>query len=99
MDARDALWMPFTANRAFKKDPKIITHASGMILRDEHGRELIDAAAGLWCVNAGHGRKPIAEAVSRQIETLDYSCGFQLGTPGAFALAEKIKTMLPKGFG
>jgi beta-alanine--pyruvate transaminase len=99
MDARDALWMPFTANRAFKKDPKIITGASGMILRDEHGHELIDAAAGLWCVNAGHGRKQIAEAVAHQIETLDYSCGFQLGTPGAFALAEKIKALLPKGFG
>jgi beta-alanine--pyruvate transaminase len=98
MDARDALWMPFTANRAFKKDPKVVAEAKGMILKDESGNELIDASAGLWCVNAGHGRKQIAEAVAKQIETLDYSSGFQLGTPGAFKVAEKIKDLLPEGF-
>ena len=99
MDARDALWMPFTANRAFKKDPKVVAKAKGMILVDEGGHELLDGSAGLWCVNAGHGRKQIAEAVANQIETLDYSSGFQLGTPGAFKVAEKIKALLPQGFG
>ena len=99
MDARDALWMPFTANRAFKKDPKVVAKAKGMTLVDESGHELIDGSAGLWCVNAGHGRKQIAEAVAKQIETLDYSSGFQLGTPGAFEVAEKIKALLPTGFG
>ncbi len=95
----DALWLPFTSIRAFEKSPRIIGHAEGMYFRDKDGKALLDAASGLWCVNAGHGRKEIAEAVSRQLLDLDYAPGFGFSHEGAYAAAEAIKALLPKGFG
>jgi beta-alanine--pyruvate transaminase len=82
-------WMPFTANRQFKSEPRIITAAEGMYYTKEDGGTLLDASAGLWCVNAGHGRREIADAVHRQLLTLDYSPPFQMGQPGAFDFAAR----------
>ncbi|MFI4973680.1 MAG: aminotransferase class III-fold pyridoxal phosphate-dependent enzyme [Caulobacterales bacterium] len=95
----DALWLPFTSNRAFNASPRMVDGASGMYLRDKDGKELLDAASGLWCVNAGHGRKEIAEAVNRQLMDLDYAPGFGFSHDGAYAAAEALKALLPKGFG
>ncbi|HEV2364309.1 MAG TPA: aspartate aminotransferase family protein [Caulobacteraceae bacterium] len=94
-----ALWKAFTANRAFAADPRILTGARGMFYRDGAGREILDATAGLWCVNAGHGRPEIAEAVSHQLLELDYAPAFQLGHPLEFELAETLLAMAPPGFG
>src|ERR1700761_7862728 len=77
-----AYWMPFTANRQFKADPRLFVAAKGLYYRTEDGREVLDATSGLWCVNAGHGRPEIAEAVQRQLTTLDYAPGFQMSHPG-----------------
>ncbi len=90
-------WMPFTANRQFKSEPRIITAAEGMHYTKEDGGTLLDASAGLWCVNAGHGRREIADAVHRQLLTLDYSPPFQMGQPGAFDFAARVAKLAPKG--
>ena len=82
-----AYWMPFTANRQFKADPRLLVAAKGMYYRTEDGREVLDGTSGLWCVNAGHGRPEIAEAVGRQLEVLDYAPSFQMGHPLAFDFA------------
>ncbi|MGH8149879.1 MAG: aspartate aminotransferase family protein [Steroidobacteraceae bacterium] len=95
--ALDALWMPFTANRQFKAKPRILAKASGMHYWTDDGRQILDATAGLWCVAAGHGRPEIKEAVARQLETLDYAPPFQLGHPGAFELANRVKAIAPAG--
>jgi len=92
-----AYWMPFTANRQFKADPRLFVAARGLYYRTEDGREVLDATSGLWCVNAGHGRPEIAEAVQRQLMTLDYAPGFQMSHPGAFALATRIAELTPAG--
>src|SRR5579875_2341143 len=89
--------MPFTANRQFKQKPRLLASAKGMVYRTEDGRELLDGCAGLWCVNAGHGREEIAEAVGRQLATLDYAPTFQMGHPLAFQLAERLAGIAPKG--
>lgn len=88
-------WMPYTANRAFKKDPRILVAAEGAYLTDDQGRKLYDSLSALWCVGAGHGRKEIAEAVGKQALQLDYSPGFQYGHPLSFKLAEKIASLTP----
>ena len=75
----DAFWMPFTANRQFKKAPRMMVSAAGMHYTSDDGRKILDGAAGLWCVNAGHCRKEIAEAIAREAERLDYSPAFQIG--------------------
>ena len=93
----DHYWMPFTANRQFKKAPRILESAKGMYYRDVDGNEILDGAAGLWCVNAGHGRPEIAEAVARQLERLDYSPAFQMGHTGAFEFAERLAAIAPGG--
>lgn len=93
----DHFWMPFTANRAFKEAPRIIERAEGMWLHNDQGRQILDATAGLWCVNAGHGRKQIAEAVSKQIQTLDYSSPFNLGHDIGFEFAERLVKHSPAG--
>ncbi|MFY9639983.1 MAG: aspartate aminotransferase family protein [Rhodomicrobium sp.] len=90
-------WMPFTANRQFKANPRFFVSASGMHYRSADGREILDGTAGLWCVNAGHARPEIAEAVERQLLTLDYSPAFQMGHPGAFELAARLAKMAPEG--
>src|SRR5436309_6221053 len=85
-----AHWMPFTPNRAFKKAPRLLAGAQGMHYITVDGRKIIDAAAGMWCSNAGHGRKEIATAIAKQAEALDYAPPFQFGIPQAFELASRI---------
>ena len=91
----EAFWMPFTANRQFKAAPRVMVSAKGMHYTSEDGRQILDGTAGLWCVNAGHGRSEIADAVRKQIMTLDYAPAFQMGHPGAFQLADRLTQMLP----
>jgi beta-alanine--pyruvate transaminase len=93
----DAFWMPFTANRHFKANPRMLVSADGMYYQDDAGRSILDGCAGLWCVNAGHNRKPIVEAIQRQAATLDYAPPFQMGHPKAFEAAEKLAEMAPAG--
>jgi len=93
----EAFWMPFTANRQFKANPRLLARAEGMHYWTADGRQILDGAAGLWCVNAGHGRKEIADAVSRQIATMEYAPPFQMGHEGAFELANAVVGLLPKG--
>ncbi|WP_144957780.1 aminotransferase class III-fold pyridoxal phosphate-dependent enzyme, partial [Pseudomonas oryzihabitans] len=92
-----AHWMPFTANRAFQKDPRIVVAAQGSWLTDDQGRRIYDSLSGLWTCGAGHSRKEIQEAVARQLGTLDYSPGFQYGHPLSFQLAEKMAELTPAG--
>jgi beta-alanine--pyruvate transaminase len=93
----DAFWMPFTANRQFKATPRLLASAEGMHYTTVDGRKLLDGSAGLWCVNAGHGRRQIAAAVERQLMTLDYAPSFQIGHPIAFDFAEKLAAIAPGG--
>lgn len=91
----DALWMPFTANRQFKSNPRLLVSAEGMHYQSVDGRQILDGTAGLWCVNAGHGRREIIEAVQRQSERMDYAPGFQMAHPGQFEFAARLVAMLP----
>lgn len=93
----DSYWMPFTANRAFKSDPRMVVSAAGMYYKSADGRDILDTTAGLWCVNAGHKHPKIIEAVKAQLDVLDYAPNFQFGHPGAFELANKIADLFPKG--
>lgn len=90
-------WMPFTANRQFKAAPRMLASASGMYYTDVDGKQVLDGTAGLWCCNAGHGRKRITEAVERQISTLDFAPTFQMGHNVAFDFAEKLAAIAPGG--
>jgi beta-alanine--pyruvate transaminase len=92
-----AYWMPFTANRQFKANPRLLAAAQGMYYSTAGGRSILDGTAGLWCVNAGHGRPEIAEAVERQLLTLDYAPAFQMGHPSAFELAARVAHLTPEG--
>ncbi|HSN72935.1 MAG TPA: aspartate aminotransferase family protein, partial [Steroidobacteraceae bacterium] len=91
----EAFWMPFTANRQFKSQPRLLARAEGMHYWTHDGRQVLDAVAGLWCVNAGHCRTEITEAVSRQIGTMEYAPPFQMGHPLAFELANTLVELLP----
>ena len=93
--ALDAFWMPFTANRQFKAHPRLLARAEGMHYWTPEGRKILDATAGLWCVNAGHGRSEIADAVSRQVRELDFAPTFQMGHPLPFELASRLAGMFP----
>ncbi len=93
----DEFWMPFTANRQFKSRPRLLESAEGMFYTDVEGRQIIDGTSGLWCCNAGHGRKEIAEAVSKQIVKMDFAPTFQMGHPLPFQLAERLVEIAPKG--
>ena len=95
----DAFWMPFTANRQFKANPRLLTRAEGMHYWTTDGRQVIDAVAGLWCVNAGHGRREISEAVARQLNTMEFAPAFQMGHPIAFELANRLVALAPAGAG
>jgi beta-alanine--pyruvate transaminase len=97
MSSLDAYWMPFTGNRSFKKDPRIIVQADGAYFIDDRGCRILDGLSGLWCTGLGHCRPEITEAVSRQIGRLDYSPAFQFGHPLAFELAEQIRSFMPTG--
>lgn len=90
-------WMPFTANRQFKAAPRLLCSANGMHYTSVDGRKVIDGTAGLWCVNAGHGRDRIVRAVERQLTSLDYAPSFQIGHPIAFEFAAKLAAIAPKG--
>ncbi|CCE08833.1 putative aminotransferase protein, class-III [Bradyrhizobium sp. STM 3843] len=92
-----AHWMPFTANRSFKKNPRLLAGAKDMHYITVDGRKIIDAAAGMWCCNAGHGRSQIATAIGKQAEALDYAPPFQFGIPQAFELASRIADLAPAG--
>jgi beta-alanine--pyruvate transaminase len=94
-----SFWLPFTPNRAFKAAPRMLARADGMYFYDEAGRALLDACAGLWCVNAGHGRKQIAEAISKAAHELDYAPTFQFAHSPAFVLSQRIADMAPEGMG
>jgi beta-alanine--pyruvate transaminase len=91
----ESYWMPFTANRQFKAKPRLMASANGMYYRSTDGREILDGTAGLWCVNAGHARREIADAVAKQVMTLDYAPAFQMGHPAIFETAAKLAALLP----
>ena len=93
----DSYWMPFTANRQFKAAPRLLASAEGMYYTSVDGRRILDGTAGLWCVNAGHGRRQIASAVERQLLTLDFAPSFQMGHPIAFDFAERLAEIAPGG--
>ncbi len=93
----DNFWMPFTANRQFKAAPRLLAAADGMYYTDVDGKKVLDGTAGLWCVNAGHGRKKIAQAVERQLATMDFAPTFQMGHPIAFDFAAKLAAHAPGG--
>jgi beta-alanine--pyruvate transaminase len=91
----EAFWMPFTANRAFKKRPRLVVRAKDMHYFTPEGRPVLDAAAGMWCCNAGHNREPIVEAIRAEAGVLDYAPPFQFAQPKAFALASRIAALAP----
>jgi beta-alanine--pyruvate transaminase len=91
----EAFWMPFTANRQFKSHPRLLVRAEGMHYWTDDGRKVLDGVAGLWCVNAGHGRKEITEAVSKQLATMEYAPPFQMGHPPGFELASRLVKLTP----
>ena len=91
----DAFWMPFTANRQFKANPRIFVGAQGMYYQTEDGRAVLDGTAGLWCCNAGHGRPKIVAAIQQQAAELDYAPAFQMGHYKAFELAERLARLMP----
>ncbi|MGM4985870.1 aspartate aminotransferase family protein [Rhizobium sp. 11_C7_N12_5] len=93
----DNFWMPFTANRQFKAAPRMLASAKGMYFEDTDGRKILDGTAGLWCVNAGHGRERIADAVHRQLSDLDFAPSFQMGHPIAFEFARRLGDIAPAG--
>ena len=90
-------WMPFTANRQFKAAPRLLSRAEGMHYYTPEGHEVLDGTAGLWCVNAGHGRREISEAVARQIQEMEYAPLFNMGHPVAFQFASRLSAMAPQG--
>lgn len=94
-DALEAFWMPFTANRQFKNQPRLLARAEGMHYWTPDGRKILDGCAGLWCVNAGHGRKEITAAVTEQMSTLDFAPTFQMGHPLGFELANRLVQLTP----
>ncbi len=93
----DSHWMPYTANREFKENPRIIVSAEGNYFTDSAGRKIFDSLSGLWTTGAGHSRPEITEAVSKQISNLDYSPGFQFSHPKSFELAHRITEFMPEG--
>jgi beta-alanine--pyruvate transaminase len=93
----DAFWMPFTANRQFKKAPRLLARSQGMHYWDTDGRQILDGVSGLWCVNAGHNRPAIVKAIQDQAAELDYAPPFQMGHPKAFELARALARITPAG--
>ena len=95
---QSAFWMPFTANRQFKKAPRLLARAEGMYYWTPEGRQILDGCAGLWCVNAGHCRPKIVQAIQQQAATMDFAPTFQMGHPIAFEFAERMSALAPEGF-
>ncbi len=97
-DTLSAWWMPFTANRDFKSSPRLLVSAEGMHYRTHDGRTILDGAAGLWCVNAGHSQPKIVHAIAESARTLDFAPSFQMGHPSAFELAERLVDLTDRRF-
>jgi beta-alanine--pyruvate transaminase len=97
LQSLDAYWMPFTANRQFKQAPRLLARAEGMHYWTPEGRQVLDGVAGLWCVNAGHARPKIVQAIQRQAAEMDYAPPFQMGHPQAFELADRLARLTPAG--
>ena len=93
----DAVWLPFTANRQFKSEPRMIARGKGMYYYDPQGRELLDGLAGLWCSLAGHGHKAISAAITKQVDELDFAPTFQFAHPKVIELAGRLTAMSPNG--
>ena len=93
----ESYWLPFTPNRSFKQRPRLLQAAEGMYYRDADGRRVLDAISGLWCVNAGHGRKSIVQAIQQQAAEMDYAPSFHFGHPKVVTLAARIAALAPKG--
>ncbi|WP_353250694.1 aspartate aminotransferase family protein [Salinisphaera sp. T31B1] len=93
----NAYWMPFSGNRQFKADPRLIVGARDCHYIDADGREIFDSLSGLWCTSFGHGRREIADAIARTARELDYAPPFQYAHPLAFELANRVKTLTPDG--
>jgi len=93
----NSYWMPFTSNRSFKANPRLIERAQGMFYYTADNREILDGIAGLWCCNAGHCHPQIVEAVQKQVATLDYATAFNLGHSKVFELAERVTDIAPEG--
>lgn len=94
----EELWMPFTPQRFFKDAPRIVVSADGMYYKDQDGKQILDATAGLWAVNAGHNKARIKEAMSAQMNTLDYAPNFNIGHPTAFKAASRLVSAFPDHF-
>ena len=92
----DAHWMPYTGNRQFKKDPRMIVAGRGVWYTDDRGRQILDGHSGLWTSGLGHGRSEISAAVSAQIQALDFAPPFQFGHPKAFELAARVASLMPE---
>ena len=90
-------WMPFTANRDFKADPRLLVRGEGVYYWDHKGGKVLDGSSGLFCTAAGHGRPEIAEAVYKQLKEMDFAPPFQLGHPAAFELANRVSKLTPDG--
>jgi beta-alanine--pyruvate transaminase len=97
VNSLEAFWMPFSNNRAFKEHPRMFVRAKDMHYYTPDGREVLDGTSGLWCVNAGHCRAPIVEAIQRQGAEMDFAPAFHLGHPKAFELAHRVASLLPEG--
>ncbi|MFN3826013.1 MAG: aspartate aminotransferase family protein [Micavibrio sp.] len=97
-NSMEEFWMPFTPQRKFKKAPRMVVKAKGMYYYDQDGKEILDAAAGMWCVNAGHDQPQIKDAINKQLEILDYAPAFQFGHPTAFKAASRLCTAMPRPF-
>ena len=93
----DAFWMPYSANRSFKATPRLLARAEGMYYYSNDNQEILDGTAGLWCCNAGHGRREIVEAIQRQAAVMDFAPTFQMGHPIAFQAAARLAEMTPDG--
>lgn len=93
----DNYWLPFTPNKKFKANPRLLTSAQGMFYKSDDGREVLDGIAGLWCTNAGHCHPKIVAAVQNQAAELDYATAFNMSHPKAFELAEKVSSLTPQG--
>ncbi len=98
VNSLEAHWMPFTANRDFKSNPRMVVKSEGMYMWDYKGGQIIDGSSALFCTPAGHARRDIAEAVYNQMLNNDYTPHFQLGHPGSFELAERVCRLLPDNF-
>ena len=96
-ESLEAYWMPFSANRQFKAAPRLLVRAEGMYYHDVDQRPILDAAAGLWCCNAGHARPRIVQAIQQQAAMLDFAPPFQMGTPLPFVLAQRLAALAQIG--